>query len=377
MERKIPFMNLTNGIEEIYEEVMKKIEKLIKETQFIGGVEVDSFEEEFAAYCGMNYAVGCANGTDAIIIALKALGIGAGDTVIVPANTFIATSESVTAVGANVEFVDVEKDYYTMCPLKLEEYILNNKDKNIKAIIPVHLYGQMADMEKIMQIAKKYNLKVIEDSAQAHGAEYNNKKPGQYSSVATFSFYPGKNLGAFGDAGAIVTNDEELYKKMKMLVNHGRWQAKYSHDIEGYNMRIDTIQAAILRIKLKRLKNWTEQRNEKAKYYLKKLENQKNIVLPKIRENSKPVWHLFVIRVENRNLIQNNLKSFGISTGIHYPIPLHLQPAYSYKKYNTGSFPIAEKHSANILSLPLWPEMEKMDIDYVCEKLSENINKEI
>lgn len=368
--KKIPLMNLNDCYVDIYDEVMKKIKELIDNTQFIGGKEISEFEKEFAKYCHVNYAVGCSNGTDAIEVALKALGIGQGDTVLVPVNTFVATAEAVNNVGAEVDFIDIEEDYYTIDPKKIKEYIENNRDKNIKAIIPVHLYGQMANMPEIMKIAREYNLKVIEDSAQAHGSELNGKRPGEYGDVATFSFYPGKNLGAFGDAGAVVTNNKELYERIQMIVNHGRKPgAKYEHEIIGGNKRIDTLQAGILRIKLKYLEKWTEMRREKVNLYLELLKDNSEIILPKVRENANPVWHLFVVRVKNRNKLQEKLKENGISTGIHYPFPLHMLDAYKYLGYEKDSFEIAEKVSKEILSLPLWPEITKEEIKKVCEEI--------
>jgi len=358
----IPFMELSDSYDLIYDEVMEKIKKLIDNTRFISGEEVTKFEEEFADYCNVKNAVACGNGTDAIMIALKALDIGPGDTVITAPHTFIATSEAVTAVGAEVDFVDIDEKTYTMSPEKLEEYIEKNKDKkNIKAIIPVHLYGQMADMPTIMKIADKYNLKVIEDSAQAHGAQIDGKSPGEYGDFATFSFYPGKNLGAFGDAGALVTNDDELAKKAKMLSNHGRYNEKYTHQIEGYNSRMDSIQAAVLRIKLKYLDQWTDMRIKNAEKYGELL-HDKDVRIPFVRDNSKHVYHLYVVRVNDRDELKSKLKDNNISAGIHYPIPLHLQPAYDYLDYKKGDFPITEKVSEEILSLPMWPEITKSSL---------------
>jgi len=370
---KISFARLFDGIEPIYDEIINKIKEIINNTAFIGGEEVSLFEKEFAEFTESKYAIGTANGTDSIIIALKALGIGTGDTVLVPATTFIATADAVTAVGANVEFIDIEKDYYTMDPDKIIEYLKGPNGHKVKAIIPVHLYGQMADMERISQIAKEYNLKVIEDAAQAHGSKLNGHQPGYYSDIATYSFYPGKNLGAFGDAGAITTNNEELYNKCKMLVNHGRLKEKYTHEIEGFNMRLDTIQAAILRIKLRHLSEWTSLRKQKASIYIEMLKNKDNIQYPKIRKNAEPVWHIFSILIDNRDAVKEDLFKNGIETGIHYPIPLHLQPAYKYKNYKQGDFPNAEYHASHELSLPFWAEITKENISKVITKLSNQI----
>lgn len=364
-------MDLSDSYDKIYNEVMKKIYKLINNTRFIGGEEIDKFEEEFANYCEVSHSIGCGNGTDALILALRALGIDEGDKVLTVPNTFIATSEAVTAVGAEVDFVGIDEKTYTLNPKKLRNYLENeNKINNIKAIIPVHLYGQMADMEKIIDIAEKYNIKVIEDAAQAHGAKYKGKGPGQYGDIATFSFYPGKNLGAFGDAGAVVTNNDNLAKKVKMLSNHGRYQKKYEHQIEGYNSRLDTIQAAVLRVKLKYLEEWTKLRIENAKYYDELLSSD-NVITPYVQENARHVYHLFVVRVKKRDMLRKVLKENNISTGLHYPIPLHLQPAYKYMDYKKGDFPVSEKSSKEIISLPLWPEMEKETIRKVSHKIND------
>jgi dTDP-4-amino-4,6-dideoxygalactose transaminase len=363
---KIPFMDLTGCYREIYDQVLLRIRHVIDHSDFIGGKEVSGFEEEFSMFCNVNHAVGCANGTDALMIALKALGIGEGDIVLTVPNTFIATAEAVTAVGAKVDFVDIDPDTHTLSPVKLQEYLENSSNpERIKAVIPVHLYGQMADMEAIIRIAGTYHLKVIEDAAQAHGAKWNGKGPGEFGDLATFSFFPGKNLGGFGDAGAVVTNDPELSVKVRMLANHGRIE-KYKHEMEGYNSRLDAIQAAVLRVKLQHLEKWTNMRIENAKYYNKLLKG-KHAVIPMVRENCKHVYHLYVIRARNRDGLAQLLKQNGISTGIHYPIPLHLQPAYRYLGYKEGDFPIAEKSSKEILSLPMWPELTEDQMERVCQ----------
>jgi len=363
--RNIPFSDLSGCYPQVYNEIIKKIKTLIQNTSFIQGKEVEKFEKEFANYCHVKYAIGCANGTDALVLALTALGIGKGDVVLTVPNTFIATAEAITRTGAQADFIDVDEKYYTLSPEKLYNYLRKKKSRKIKAIIPVHLYGQMADMPAIMRIAKKFNLKVIEDAAQAHGAELNGKKPGQYGDIATFSFFPSKNLGAFGDAGAVVTNNKKLALKIKMLSNHGRL-TKYKHLIQGFNSRLDTIQAGILRIKLKHLEKWTNKRIEKAQYYAQLLKNRQAIV-PAVRKNARHVYHLYVIRVKERNKLIKKFKKNHISVGIHYPTPLHLQPAYKYLGYKRGSFPVTEKISKEILSLPLWPEIKKNQIQKVCQ----------
>lgn len=370
---QIPFMNLKDCYTEIYSEVMDKIADLIDKTQFVGGEEIELFEKEFAAYCHTTFAVGCSNGTDAIEIALKVLGVSIGDKVLVPVNTFIATAEAVINVGADVVFIDVD-EFHTIDPKKIVEYLEFDNSHKVKAIIPVHLYGQMANMPEIMKIAKKYNLKVIEDSAQAHGADFLGRRPGEFGDMATFSFYPGKNLGAFGDAGAVIMNDERLYENAKMLVNHGRRpNSKYEHELSGSNKRMDTIQAAILRIKLKFIDKWTKMRRDKAQYYFELLNRIPEIKLPVIRESSNPVWHLFVIRIKERDVIQNKLQNHGIATGIHYPIPLHMQAAYRNLDYTLGSFPVAENQAKEILSLPFWPEISNEEQKRIVECLEKTI----
>ncbi|WP_134704968.1 DegT/DnrJ/EryC1/StrS aminotransferase family protein [Ammoniphilus sp. YIM 78166] len=365
---KIPFMDLSGCYKEIYDEVLEKIKWMIDHTEFIGGEEVRRFEEEFAQFCRVRYAIGCGNGTDALFLALKAMGIGKGDIVLTVPNTFIATAEAITAAGAQVDFIDIEEDTYTMSPQKLRDYLARCNHPNlIKAIIPVHLYGQMADMDGLMKIAKEYGLKVIEDAAQAHGAAWNSKGPGEYGNAATFSFFPGKNLGAFGDAGTVVTNDPELALKIKKLSNHGRID-KYRHELEGFNSRLDAIQAAVLRVKLKYLSSWTDRRIENAIRY-NQLLKEKGVLLPTARVQAKHVYHLYVIRTKNRDRLMVELAAKGISAGIHYPVPLHLQPAYRYLGYREGDFPVAELASKEILSLPMWPEMGDERIQRICREI--------
>lgn len=363
---EIPFTDLSDCYSEIYDEVISKIKYLIDTSQFIGREEVINFEKEFAEYCNTSFSVSCGNGTDALILALLALDIKPGDTVVTVPNTFIATSEAVTRIGAKVDFVDIDEKTYTMSPESLYNYLKKNKSKKkVKAIIPVHLYGQMADMNEIKKIATEYDIKIVEDCAQAHGALYNGKKAGEIGDIGTFSFFPSKNLGAFGDAGAIVTNNEALAKKVKMLSNHGRL-SKYVHEIEGFNSRLDSIQASVLRIKLKHLDNWNEQRFSKAKLYDKLLDESK-LTTPFCRDNSKHVYHLYVCRSKERDVLIKNLENQRIKTQIHYPIPLHLQKAYSYLGYNEGSFPIAEKVSKEIISLPMWPQISEEHIKHICK----------
>jgi len=367
---KIPLVDLKIQYEMIKEEVNEAIKRVLESTQFILGEEVAKFEEDFARFCGTKYCVGVNSGTDAIYLALRALNIGEGDEVITVSHTFIGTVEPIGMVGAKPVFVDIDPDTYIIDVQKIEKVIT----EKTKVIIPVHLYGQPADMQLIMEIAKKYNLKIVEDCAQAHGAEYGGKKVGTIGDIGCFSFFPGKNLGAYGDGGAVVTNNEEIFKKVKMLRNHGRLK-KYEHEFEGVNSRLDNLQAAILRVKLKYLDKWTKRRIEKAKVYDELLKDTDKIVIPKILPGAKHVYHLYVIRIKERDKIQQKLKEKGIATGIHYPIPLHLQPAYKHLGYKTGDFPVTEKICKEILSLPIFPELQREQQEYIVENLREIIEK--
>ncbi len=373
--QKIPFMNLKAQYEKIKPEIQLAINNVLDSANFIMGPEVGQFEEEFASFCKAKYCSGVGNGTDALMLALRALGVSADDRVITAPNTFIATTEAVTLVGGKVEFVDVDPATLLIDVNLLETKVKNLRARNIpiKAIIAVHLYGQPCDMEAINQIAAKYELKVIEDAAQAHGAEFAGKRVGSLGDVACFSFYPGKNLGAYGDAGAVVTNDAELASKISMLRNHGRLK-KYEHDVEGVNSRLDTIHAAVLSVKLKYLEGWTEQRIINAAYYKEKLQQLTALTLPVSNDKVRHVFHLYVVRVNNRDKLQVKLSEAGIATGIHYPIPLHLQPAYQYLNYSVGAFPVSEKASEQILSLPMDAEITHAQIDYVCEAMHKCIS---
>lgn len=356
---KIPFVDLKTQYYSIKEEIDQVIFNVIQDSAFIGGKYVKQFEDNFAKYIGAKYCIGVGNGTEALYITLKSLNISKNDEVITVANTFIATSEAITMTGAKVVFVDCNLNNYNIDTNKIEQAIT----KRTKAIIPVHLYGQPAEMNKIKNIAKEYKLYVIEDAAQAHGAEYNKSKIGTLGDVACFSFFPGKNLGAYGDAGAITTNNSKLANKMRMFANHGRIQ-KYNHEIEGFNSRLDGLQAAILNVKLKHLNQWIDRRRTIAKIYdtnLKKL-----VTIPPIISNIKHVYHLYVIRIKNREKLQNFLlKEKGISTGIHYPIPIPFLNAYKYLKHIPKDFPIAYSLKDEILSLPIHGDMSDDHVEYV------------
>lgn len=362
---KVPFSDLKSQYKSIKLEIDKVIQNVLDSASFILGKETEDFEKNFASFCGAKYCVGVSSGTSALHLALLATGIKSGDEVITAPNTFIATSEAIMHSGAKVKFADIDEKTYTLDADKLEKAITSKT----KAIIPVHLFGQPCDIDKIIEIAKKHNLRIIEDCAQAHGAEYKKKKV-PASGIGCFSFFPGKNLGAYGDAGAVVTNDEKIAEKCRMFRDHGRKPgAKYEHAEEGFNHRIDAIQSAVLNVKLKYLDKWTEQKREIAKKYNELFKDCKEIISPYEAPYSKHVYHLYVIRTKERDKLMEFLKKNEIITGIHYPIPLHLQPAYKHLNLNAGSFPVAEKCSKEMLSLPIFPEMTEEQTKYVCEKI--------
>jgi dTDP-4-amino-4,6-dideoxygalactose transaminase len=361
---KIPLVDLKAQYASIKPDIDAAVQRVLDETDFIGGSAVTEFEKSFAAYCGTRSAVGLANGTDALQLSLLALGVGRNDEVITAVNTFIATSEAISATGARPVFIDNDPQTYTIDVKKIEEKIT----PRTKAIIPIHLYGQPAAMDAINEIAARHNLVVIEDAAQAHGASFKGKTVGTLGRLACFSFYPGKNLGAYGDAGAIATNDEALANKVRMLANHGRLK-KYEHEIEGYNSRLDTLQAAVLSVKLRHVRSWTEERQQNASTYSQLLARAADIVTPVVHPDATHVFHLYVVRVQHREQVQQALKEAGIATGIHYPIPLHLQPAYKYLGLPMGSYPVAERFASEILSLPMYPELTADQIAFICDTL--------
>ena len=363
---KVPFADLKRQYRDLKPEIDAAIQAVIDETAFVGGPVVKQFEQHFAAFCGAKYCIGVANGTDSLFIALRAMGIGAGDEVVVPANSFVATSEAVTMAGARVVFCDVDSRRYTMDPERLRAVIT----PRTRAVIPVHLYGCPADMDPILSIAREHGLRVIEDSAQAHGAEYKGRRVGTLADVASFSFYPGKNLGAYGDAGALVTNDDTLALKMRMIKDHGR-TGKYDHEIEGVNSRLDGIQAAVLDAKLPHLAAWSQARLKNARLYNEALAGVKDIVVPLIPEDSVPVFHLYVIRCSRRDELQSFLKERGIATGVHYPIALPNLKAYAYLGHKPGDFPVSTAFQNQILSLPMFPELEPEAIAYVAAQIRE------
>lgn len=359
---KVVFSTMKYIHEEIKKEMLDKFIKIYDKGWYILGEETKKFEEEFAKYIGVKYSVGVGNGLDALRLALLALGIKKGDEVIVPSNTYIATALAVSYVGAHPVLVDPDIETYNLSGENLEKYIT----KNTKAIIAVHLYGQSSEMSKVNEIAKKYGLYVIEDCAQSHGAIYKGKKVGSLSDIGCFSFYPGKNLGALGDGGAIVTNNKKLATKVRAIANYGSLE-KYKHEYKGVNSRLDEIQAGFLRIKLKYLDRYTEERQKIAKYYLENINNNE-IILPKIGSDRNHVWHIFAIRCKKRDKLQAYLKENGIDTLVHYPISIAKQKAYKLDKLN--DLEIANQISNEELSLPLYYGMKKEEVEYVIDTIN-------
>lgn len=372
----IPFLDLVTPHVELEQELTTVFQKALRTAGFIGGPMVEDFEKAFAAFCGTEYAVGVGSGTDAVRFALMAAGVQPGDVVITVPNTFIATTEAISQAGAVPEFVDIDERTYDMDPEKLREYferkctrdasgklVSRRSRRPVTAIVPVHLYGQMADMDAILELAERFGLIVVEDACQAHGAEYLSKKDnrwhraGSMGHAAAFSFYPGKNLGACGEAGAVTTNKEEIARKIRMLRDHGQAK-KYYHDIEGYNGRLDAIQAGILSVKLSHLAVWNEQRRKAAIRYNELLTAVEGVVLPSEPANTHAVYHLYVIRVENREALRQALADAGVGAGIHYPVPLHFQKAYETLQHIPGDFPVTERVASELLSLPMYPQLQ-------------------
>lgn len=356
---QIPFVDLAAQYTTIAAEVAEATAKVLKNTDFILGQDVFQFEKEFAAYCEAEYSVAVDSGTSALELALRAYNIGPGDEVITAANTFIASALAISYTGATPVLVDIDAHTYAMDVAQLETAIT----PRTKAILPVHLYGHPADMDAILAVARKYKLVVVEDACQAHGARYKGKRVGTLGDTAAFSFYPGKNLGAYGDGGAVVTNDKRVAECIQMLRNYGQ-QQKYQHLLRGFNRRLDTIQAAVLRVKLRYLDTWNDKRRQHAALYNELLRESK-LVTPSEAADAESVWHLYVIRTTNREALQTTLSKQGVATGIHYPIPIHLQPAYQDLGYKKGDFPITEHYAAEILSLPMYAELSRESIEAV------------
>ncbi len=369
---KIPFVDLRAQYLSIKPEIDRAIQNVIDETAFIGGEIVQAFEDKYADLYGVKHCISTANGTDSLYIIMKMLGIGDGDEVITVANSWISSSETITQTGAKPVFIDIDPEYFS-----IDENLIESKiTSRTKAIIPVHLYGQMCEMNKIMELASKYNLYVIEDCAQSHFAEYNSKKAGLFGIAGSFSFFPGKNLGAYGDAGCIITDDDELALKFRMFARHGAL-VKHRHEMEGINSRLDGIQAAILSVKLNYILSWTQQRINNAELYYKYLSDIDEIVTPKIRENTKHTFHLFVIRAKQRDRLANYLNSKGISTSIHYPTALPNLPAYKYLNTSKEDFRIATQYQDEILSLPIYPELTEQEISFIANTIKDFYTLEV
>jgi dTDP-4-amino-4,6-dideoxygalactose transaminase len=373
---EIPFLDLVTPHVEMEGELVTVFRTALRRAAFIGGPAVQEFEDAFARFCDVRYCIGVGSGTDALRFALMAAGVGHSDSVLTVPNTFIATAEAISQSGARPEFVEIDERTSCMDPARLRQYLESecNREQRtgrpisrrtgrpVSAIVPVHLYGQMANMDPILELAEAFNLTVVEDACQAHGAEYFSQrgkrwmKAGSMGKAAAFSFYPGKNLGACGEAGAVTTNDPEIVRSVQMLRDHGQ-ASKYYHDVEGYNGRLDAIQAGILGYKLNHLPEWNAQRRDKASVYQDLLSQVDGITLPVEAPWARGVYHLYVIRTQDRYALQDGLKAAGINTGIHYPIPLHLQKAYRHLGYKQGDFPVAESAAAEILSLPMYPHI--------------------
>lgn len=366
---RVNFVDLKEQYKTIKNDILRAITSVLEDTQFVLGSRVKEFEEKFAAYSQTKYGVGVASGTDAIFLALKSLDIGPGDEVITAANTFMATVLAISYAGATPVLIDNDPVSYNIDPTNIEAAI-NSKTK---AIIPVHLYGQMADMDAIMRIAKKHDLKIIEDACQAHGAEYKGHKAGSIGDMGCFSFYPSKNLGAYGDGGMVMTDDEHLYEKLMMLRDYGQ-SKKYHHEMKGFNSRLDSMQAAVLLAKLPHLDEWNDKRRRWAKSYNIFL-SELDVVTPVEGEGYRHIYHLYVIRTKMRDEMLQYLNSKEIICGIHYPIPVHLQKAYKDLPYKKGDFPITEKYTQEILSLPMFPELKEEQIRYVVGVIKEFLAK--
>jgi len=351
----VPFLDLTRQFRRIEGEILSAQRRVLERGQFILGEEVSSFEGEFAHYCGVRYGIAVGSGTDALFLALKATGIGTGDEVITVSHSFIASALAISRTGAKPILVDIDPDVYTMDPNALEDFLKKRKRKSIKAVLPVHLYGHPAEMDAIMAIANRYHLVVIEDACQAHGAEYQGRKVGSFGHLGCFSFYPTKNLGAYGDGGMVVTNGKKYDERLRLLRCYGQ-KRKYEHILRGWNSRLDEMQAAILRVKLKYLDAWNGERRKKALLYKRMLEST-GVRCPVEHEEARHIYHLFAIGTKRRNALQGFLKGKGIQTLIHYPVPIHLQRAYRELGYRRGDLPVTERCAQEVLSLPFYPEL--------------------
>ena len=393
---QIPFLDLVTPHVELQSELTDVFHKVLRTAGFVGGAMVEEFEISFAEFCGTTHAIAVNSGTDALRFALVASGVKPGDVVVTVPHTFIATTEAISQAGAQPEFVDIDSRTYNMDPEKLREYlelkctedssgklVSLRSGRPVTAVVPVHLYGQMADMDAIQELADRFNLIVIEDACQAHGAEYFSRKhnrwfkAGSMGCAAAFSFYPGKNLGACGEGGAITTNRDDIAQKSRMLRDHGQAK-KYYHDIEGYNGRLDSLQCGILSVKLRHLAEWNAQRRERAKAYGQLLVNSdEGLTLPYEPSWSRAIYHLYVVRTEHREAMMAHLKAADIGTGIHYPIPLHLQKAYSVLGYRLGDFPVSEEVAEQIISIPMYPQLTGTQQSKVADQILQFVEESL
>jgi len=362
---KVPFVDLKAQYRSIKDEINAAITKVLENTDFILGEDVRLFEKEYAEFCEAGYAVGVDSGISALELTLRAYGITDGAEVITAPNSFIATASAISFSGARPVFVDIEPEFYNIDPERIEQAVT----EKTRAIMPVHLYGQPADMDPIMELAGRHNLVVIEDACQAHGARYKGRRVGTIGHAGCFSFYPGKNLGAYGDGGVVVTNDQSIAEKIAMLRNYGQ-KVKYEHIFLAYNRRLDSVQAAVLRVKLRRLDQWNSLRREHAALYDRLLKDS-SVVTPAVADHAEHVYHLYVIRTERRKELMDLLDKNRIAAGLHYPVPIHLQQAYSDLGYSRGDFPVTEQFAEKILSLPMYPELPDEYIECVCQCIKE------
>lgn len=363
---QVPWIDIKRQNSALRDEILPLWDRILTEAQFIGGEHLDGFEREFAAACGAAHCCAVSNGTDALRLIFHALDLQPGDEVITVPNTFIATTEAIVQAGGMPVFVDVDPQTCTMDPERLEAAIT----PRTRGVVPVHLYGQMADMDPILETARRHGLWVVEDAAQAHLAEYKGRRAGSIGDAAAFSFYPGKNLGACGEAGAVTTGSAELANRVRILRDHGQ-ATKYFHDVNGYNNRCDALQTSALRVKLKYLPEWNERRRTHAAQYLEELRDTEGVTLPTVAPDRLPVWHVFVVQVDDRDRVHEELRERGVSTSFHYPLPLHLQQAYAWMGLERGSYPITEAMADRLLTLPLFPEMTSEQVAYVCEQLAD------
>ncbi len=360
----IPVIDLKVQHEALAAEIMEVLSGIVAAGAFVGGPQLEAFEREWAAFCGADHAIGVGSGTDAVRFALMGTGVGAGDEVVTVPFTFVATLEAILQAGAKPILVDVDPGTYTLDPGRLEAAIT----PKTRALLPVHLYGQPADMEALQQIADRRGLLLLEDASQAHGATCRGRTAGSLGRAAAFSFYPAKNMGACGEAGAVTTSDPEVARKVRMLREHGQ-SSKNAHDFPGFNAKMDAIQAAVLRIKLKRLPQWNEARRAVASVYDRLLADVPGLILPRQAGFARSVYHLYVVRTARRDELQEHLKAHGIATGVHYPVPLHFQKAFAYLGYSRGDFPVSEKLAEEVLSLPIYPELPLDSVEYICSRV--------